>query len=540
MTQCVIEAERVQDEFRAGPEFGTEEGQRPPDSARRAGAHETCGPRAAGEFRQGHEFVLDFTDVSGSGSLLGPEAARGVEEARPDVGQAHELGLPEEPRQCDKHRRSRIHRRGTAEGDYHPARTVTRRVADHFRHALRRGIPRVPLLRPRQPHLRDLDDGVASLSPVLHAQTLAVRPGRRHPNALPAQYRRGPVTAVGNGEQDGRAAGAAHAAGHRARSLERREGPLERVGGAEHDRPRAVAYHGDMLLYSHEDCNGHRAPPGHPECGERLTGIVKAIREGRKDWAWAEPRPARLEELAAIHTAEHIVRVVEAFDAAPAQLEADTYVSAGTGRAAFLAAGAARDAARAALKGQTAAALVRPPGHHATRSQAMGFCLFNNVALAAMQAKRVLVVDWDVHHGNGTQDIFYDNPDVLYFSTHRWPFYPGTGARAETGSGRGLGATVNRPFPWNTSRETFKAEFAEVIEGPARRFDPELVLISAGFDAWKHDPIGGLNLEVEDFGELTRIVKGLKRPIASVLEGGYDLEALPACVLAHLDELARP
>ncbi|MCC6738535.1 MAG: histone deacetylase [Planctomycetia bacterium] len=291
-----------------------------------------------------------------------------------------------------------------------------------------------------------------------------------------------------------------------------------------------------MLLFSHEDCNDHRTPEGHPECPERLSGIVKAIRRRRPGWDWQAPRAATRAELAAVHTTAHVERVFAAI-AAGADLDADTCVSPGSGRAALLAAGAARDAARAALAGKPAAALARPPGHHATRDRAMGFCLFNNVALAARQAKRVLIVDWDVHHGNGTQDIFYDDPDVFYFSTHRWPFYPGTGARDETGTGPGLGATINRPFPWNTSRDTFKAEFAAVIDGPARRFGPELVLVSAGFDAWRDDPIGGLNLEVEDFAELTRIVKGLGRPIASVLEGGYDLEALPECVLAHLEEL---
>jgi acetoin utilization deacetylase AcuC-like enzyme len=298
-------------------------------------------------------------------------------------------------------------------------------------------------------------------------------------------------------------------------------------------------YTSRVILFSHTACNGHKPLVGHPECPERLDSVVQAIGVGREGWKWQEPRKATHEELLSVHTSGHVDRVWSAHDDAPLNLDADTYMSEGSLRAALLAAGAARDAARSALAGKPAAALIRPPGHHATRDRAMGFCLFNNVALAAKQAKRVLIIDWDVHHGNGTQDIFYEDPDVLYFSTHRWPFYPGTGARSETGSGRGLGFTINRPFPWNTGASTFKAEFAEVIEGPCRKFDPELVLISAGFDAWKNDPIGGLNLEVADFAELTEIVKKLKRPIASVLEGGYDLEALPRCVLAHLESLDR-
>ncbi|MBI2920652.1 MAG: histone deacetylase [Planctomycetes bacterium] len=296
-----------------------------------------------------------------------------------------------------------------------------------------------------------------------------------------------------------------------------------------------------MLILTDPRCREHRPPPGHPECRERLEAVERTLRREAPDLEWRTPKSATFRELSAIHTKEHIERVREACRNAPAQIDPDTFASPGTEEAALLAAGAARDAARAALAGTPAMALVRPPGHHATRDRAMGFCLFNNVALAALQAKRVLIVDWDVHHGNGTQDIFYENPDVLYFSTHRAPFYPGSGARTETGAGRGLGFTINRPFPHNTRRGTFLEEFFEVIEGPCRRFDADLVLISAGFDAWKDDPIGGLNLEVEDFAELTRVVLGLKKPTASVLEGGYDLDALPRCVLAHLNVLnGRP
>lgn len=295
-----------------------------------------------------------------------------------------------------------------------------------------------------------------------------------------------------------------------------------------------------LTIFTHADCLGHAPAGPHPEHPGRLSAVLSALDTLSVPVRRAEPRPATPLEIGAVHTREHFERVSLACGAAPGMIDADTYVSEGSLRAALLAAGAARDAARAALAGSHAAAIVRPPGHHATRDRAMGFCLFNNAALAAVQSRRTLIVDWDVHHGNGTQEIFYGSENVLFFSAHRWPFYPGTGARDETGTARGLGHTINRPFPWNTGRSTFLAEFAEVIEGPGRAFDPELVVISAGFDAWKNDPVGGLNLEVEDFAELTRIVLGLRRPVVSVLEGGYDVEALPLCVAAHLEALAAP
>jgi acetoin utilization deacetylase AcuC-like enzyme len=233
------------------------------------------------------------------------------------------------------------------------------------------------------------------------------------------------------------------------------------------------------------------------------------------------------------------------------RLDPDTVVSSASWDAARLAAGAVCDGVDRALRSedQTAFCLVRPPGHHAIRHRAMGFCLVNNIAVAARVAlqehglDRILVVDWDVHHGNGTQDSFYDDPRVGFFSIHRWPFYPGTGAADETGVGDGLGTNVNVPVQFGTSRHQYHELFRGKLESLADRIKPQLVLVSAGFDSHREDPIGSLGLETEDFATLTDVVRDIARVhaegrVVSTLEGGYNPEVLAECVATHLERLS--
>jgi acetoin utilization deacetylase AcuC-like enzyme len=230
----------------------------------------------------------------------------------------------------------------------------------------------------------------------------------------------------------------------------------------------------------------------------------------------------------------------------------DTVVGSDSFDVARLAAGAAGDAVDRVLAGEdrTALCLVRPPGHHALPDRAMGFCLFNNIAVAARAAidehglDRVLIVDWDVHHGNGTQDAFYTDGRVGFLSIHRWPFYPGTGAADETGSGAGLGATSNLPIAFGTPRDNYRDKFRQELESFANRIKPQLVLVSAGFDSHREDPIGSLGLEVEDFGDLTRCVLDVANVhaggrVVSLLEGGYHPTRLAECVAEHLEVLLR-
>ncbi|HEY1586642.1 MAG TPA: histone deacetylase, partial [Polyangia bacterium] len=213
-------------------------------------------------------------------------------------------------------------------------------------------------------------------------------------------------------------------------------------------------------------------------------------------------------------------------------LDPDTFYSDGTWTAALLAAGATVDLALKVAAGEldNGAAFVRPPGHHATRDRAMGFCLINNVAVAAAKlhamGKRVAIFDWDVHHGNGTEAIFDEEPDVLYTSTHEWPQYPGTGLADYTGSGRGLGATVNVPLPRGTRPDAYLAAYRARIRPAIAAFAPDVILVSAGFDAHVDDPLGGLKLDEDTYETLTRDMLSLCPRVAVILEGGYDLDAL--------------
>ena len=311
-----------------------------------------------------------------------------------------------------------------------------------------------------------------------------------------------------------------------------------------------------LLLYD-ERMLAHDPGVGHPERPQRLEEICRALQSiGGDRVRWEKPQPATREQIERIHTTAHLDRL-EALRGRSAQLDADTRVSAGSVEAAYLAAGAAVDAVTAVRSGslRRAFALVRPPGHHAESERAMGFCLINNVAVAAAHAtnslgcQRVLIVDWDVHHGNGTQHSFIDRPDVLYFSSHRFPFYPGTGGLDEVGGGAGEGFTVNVPLPPGLGDDAYFAIYRELLVPVAAAFEPDLVLVSAGFDAHGQDPLGGMNVTEDGFADLCSIVLGIADRHADgravfVLEGGYDLGSLSrsvrGCVEALSDTGARP
>ena len=292
-------------------------------------------------------------------------------------------------------------------------------------------------------------------------------------------------------------------------------------------------------IYFHEAMLAHDPGPFHPEKAERLSAVVARLRgEPQGAVEWAEPSPAKREQILRVHDPRYVDEVLS-LRGLSARLDADTPVSPGSADAALFAAGAAVQATEAVCSGeaQNAFCLVRPPGHHAERARAMGFCLFNNVAIAAAHAlealglERVLIADWDVHHGNGTQHAFEDRRDVLFFSTHQYPFYPGTGALGEAGVGAGEGFTVNVPLPAGTGDADYAAVFGDVLLPIADQYEPQLVLVSAGFDPHRDDPLGGMRVTEEGFARLCGAVKEIagrhaQGRLVLLLEGGYDLPGL--------------
>jgi acetoin utilization deacetylase AcuC-like enzyme len=301
-------------------------------------------------------------------------------------------------------------------------------------------------------------------------------------------------------------------------------------------------------LYTHAAFLQHDTGPGHPERIQRLGAVLQAVKdEAFDDVVWREAPLAEIAQIERVHDADYVRHALASVpEEGWVQLDGDTVMSPGSGEAALRAAGAVTAAVDAVLKGEfkNAFCAVRPPGHHAERDGAMGFCIFNNVVIGAAEARavhglnRVAVMDFDVHHGNGTQHMFDHDAGLFYASTHQMPLYPGTGARTE----RGVGNIVNAPLPPGAGSEEFRAAMEKIVLPAIESFQPELILISAGFDAHRRDPLASLEFESEDYYWVTAQLCALAESccggrVVSTLEGGYDLQALGESAAAHLAAL---
>lgn len=302
----------------------------------------------------------------------------------------------------------------------------------------------------------------------------------------------------------------------------------------------------------HESFARHDTGSWHPESPERLKAILEVIVDQGIDFVKIEPREASKEELTLVHAAEYIESILSLNHNEIVMLDPDTAFSPGSKEASLKAVGAVLESVDKIIGGEIERAMcpVRPPGHHAEPDRAMGFCIFNNIAVGAAYAiekkgvGKVAIIDWDVHHGNGTQKMFYNSDKVLYISLHQFPHYPGSGSERETGMAQGEGCNINLPMPSGAGDEEYRKAFEKRISPALEEFVPDLIFISAGFDAHRNDPLAGINLSTEFYGEMTSIIRSAANRycdgrIVSVLEGGYNLDILKESVAIHLTELAK-